>query len=305
MVESHQAISETAQRGPSDGGNESLASARRGLAVFFAVLIPLSVAGYYVNISTGNPLILMVTPALASVVARLVRREGWSDVSFRLGPVRRTLPVLLVVYCAALAYGLIPPLVGWSLRLVPFEVPRADDGTQSLVLLLLLNMTINPLLGCVVVMGEELGWRGYLLTRLITAGAPRPLLAHALIWATWHLPLVLAGVYDAAGTHHLGRVVPLFLITTGALSYILAWARLRTGSIWPGAVGHSVANFVGQSVAIASVPGDPARLWVGEAGLLSAAVLLICAVVLWTRFRPQVLRRTTRTELGTDRVALP
>jgi membrane protease YdiL (CAAX protease family) len=281
------------------------ASARRGLAVFFAVLIPLSVVGYYVNIATGNPLILMVTPALASVVARLVRREGWSDVSLRFGPVRRTLPVLAVVYCAALAYGTIPPLLGWSLRLIPFEVPRAADGTQNLLLLLLLNMTINPLLGCVMVMGEELGWRGYLLTRLITAGAPRPLLAHALIWATWHLPLILAGVYDSAGTHHLGRVVPLFLITTGALSYILAWARLRTGSIWPGAVGHSVANFAGQSFAIASVPGDPARLWVGEAGLLSAAVLVICAAILWRRYRPPVLHRTTRSELAPDRVAVP
>ena len=206
---------------------------------------------------------------------------------------------LALLYVISAAYGLVPLLVASGLGLVRLDVPAASDGRPDLPLLILLNLTVNPLVGCVIVLGEELGWRGYLLTRLIDAGAPRPLLASALIWGTWHLPLIVAGVYDAAGTHRLWRVVPLFLVTTGALGYVLAWGRLRTGSIWPGAVGHSVANFLGQGVSITSTPGEAARLWVGEAGLLSAAVLVVAAVLLWGRFRPAVLWRTPRVELGT------
>jgi hypothetical protein len=64
--------------------------ARRGLLVFFAVLIPLSalVEALILRRTFKLPrgtlvLALMWVPALASVVARLVTREGFGDLSFR------------------------------------------------------------------------------------------------------------------------------------------------------------------------------------------------------------------------------
>ena len=62
--------------------------ARRGLAIFIAIVVPLSAIFEVLIIATGDfswliPLVWV--PALASVVARLVLREGSSDVSFRLG----------------------------------------------------------------------------------------------------------------------------------------------------------------------------------------------------------------------------
>jgi hypothetical protein len=68
-------------------------AARRGLAIYFALLVVISgsLEAYYIFI---NPellgtlfalLALMWSPAVASVIARLVLREGFSDVSFRFG----------------------------------------------------------------------------------------------------------------------------------------------------------------------------------------------------------------------------
>ena len=45
--------------------------------------------------------------------------------------------------------------------------------------------------------GEEIGWRGYMLTRLIDAGVPKPVLLSGVIWGLWHVPLILGGVYLA------------------------------------------------------------------------------------------------------------
>jgi uncharacterized protein len=68
-------------------------TARRGLAIYFALVVVISgsLEAYYIFI---NPellgtlfglLALMWSPAVASVIARLVLREGFSDVSFRFG----------------------------------------------------------------------------------------------------------------------------------------------------------------------------------------------------------------------------
>jgi hypothetical protein len=39
-------------------------------------------------------------------------------------------------------------------------------------------------------LGEELGWRGYLLPQLLSVGRTRALVLVGLIWAAWHMPLI-------------------------------------------------------------------------------------------------------------------
>ena len=44
---------------------------------------------------------------------------------------------------------------------------------------------------------EEVGLRGYMLTRLFAARVPQPLFVSGVIWSLWHFPLILSGVYAA------------------------------------------------------------------------------------------------------------
>ena len=65
--------------------------ARRGLVIYIALLIPLS-AVFEALMILGNLSwfwVLMWVPAAASVVARLVLQESFSDVSFHVGGRRR------------------------------------------------------------------------------------------------------------------------------------------------------------------------------------------------------------------------
>jgi len=85
--------------------------ARRGLALYFAILVPLS-AVFETLMILGNlswVWALMWTPAAASVAARLILREGFADVSFRVGGSRGwkaiVLALIFPIVIGLIAYG--------------------------------------------------------------------------------------------------------------------------------------------------------------------------------------------------------
>ena len=74
-------------------------------------------------------------------------------------------------------------------------------------------------------LGEEIGWRGYVLPRLQSRmSALSASLFLAPIWALWHLPLWLQGKPFQTPTLYAGFVVSAF-----ALSVILTWVYNSTG----------------------------------------------------------------------------
>jgi hypothetical protein len=169
--------------------------ARRGLLVFVSLLVPLSLLGYwwwwYVNKAIELPFVasapLMWSPALASLITRVVLREGFADVSFRSGG-RRSLRAILLAFAVplvvgSLAYGsaYLTGLAQLAPPALPF-VPPSAGPLARLALVVALSGTLGTLVSLPNAAGEEIGWRGYLLPRLIAAGAPRPILLTGLIW---------------------------------------------------------------------------------------------------------------------------
>jgi membrane protease YdiL (CAAX protease family) len=259
--------------------------ARRGLAVFFALVVVLS--GTIEAIWILNPemsllvIPLMWSPAVASVITRLVLKEGFSDVSFRFGGTR-TLPWYALGLGVPLAVGSLAFGTAWLTGLVGFE-----GSAGGFVMGLVAATTIGALQGCLFTAGEEIGWRGYMLTRLIDAGVPRPVLVSGLIWGLWHLPLIFAGIYAAGPSPALSAV--LFMVSVTSFGYILARMRLETGSIWPVIFAHSTWNSIIEGPFDGSTTGAGAGLWTGEAGILTLVVLVVVAVLVtrgtWTYIR--------------------
>lgn len=81
----------------------------------------------------------------------------------------------------------------------------------SFIFIVVLSGVLGSLLNLIPVMGEEMGWRGYMLTRLIDAEFSRPILISGLIWATWHVPIVIAGLY-VEGTSALLSVLGIYFV---------------------------------------------------------------------------------------------
>src|SRR5688500_15341996 len=103
------------------GGGDRVSIARRGLLIYGLVLIVLSAACQGALIVRGKPineeqsliLLLMWTPAVASVVARLFLREGFRDVSFRLRP-RVAWRSLLLAWLHPLGVGAVAYGAAWT-----------------------------------------------------------------------------------------------------------------------------------------------------------------------------------------------
>lgn len=271
-------------------------TARRGLAVYFAFLILGSAffetrilqTGESINKVQGLILGLMYMPAIASAVARLTLREGFGDISLRWGGREGSRGVLLGwVYPMAVgfpAYG-----VAWITGLAEFQRPLStgshlymDSTTANLVISFLATATLGTLIEWLSAFGEEVGWRGYMLTRLITAGVPKPVLVSGLIWALWHVPLILSGQYAAGSRPWLSSI--LFVIGVVAAGYVTAYLRLRTGSVWPAVMTHSAWNAIIQGTFDHATIGTP--LAVGESGwmtmLASIVVMLLITRGVWT-----------------------
>jgi membrane protease YdiL (CAAX protease family) len=96
----------------------------------------------------------------------------------------------------------------------------------------------------VAVVGEEIGWRGYALPRLLRSLAPLPatLLLGAL-WAGWHLP-----TFFLQTTPQAHFPFPAYVVYTCALSVLLTWLAFRTrGSVFVATVFHGAVNALGLS----------------------------------------------------------
>src|SRR5215207_9771429 len=230
----------------------------------------------------------MFAPAAASVVSRLVLREGFADVSFRFGG-RRTLKVILLALVFPIVIGLVAYGIAWATGPARFDPPQPTGLLASLVgdtaspvtifvVLLALTATIGSIIGALSAAGEEIGWRGYMLTRLIDAGVPRPVLASGLIWGLWHVPLILAGVYVAGSSPVVSAM--LFMVMVTSFGFVFARMRLETGSIWPAIALHGAWNSIIQGAFDPVMgTGAGATLWVGEAGILTALALVVAAVI--------------------------
>jgi membrane protease YdiL (CAAX protease family) len=94
-----------------------------------------------------------------------------------------------------------------------------------------------------VIFGEEFGWRAYLLPKLMPLGSRKAFLLVGAIWGVWHWPILFMGFQYGIGYWGAPVVGPLlFVLIIMSPSAFFSWVTLRTGSVWPACIGHSVHN---------------------------------------------------------------
>jgi membrane protease YdiL (CAAX protease family) len=210
---------------------------------------------------------LMCIPGALSILLRLIFKSGFTDVSFRLGRRRYYVYAIAIPLALALLVGLISSAL--DIRQFALAPPEelVDLGVIALFLLGL---------GLIGAVGEEVGWRGFLLPKLMNGGARHPYLATALIWAVWHLPLIaFGGYYQTDSPLRMALVYSLGII---AMSFLISELTVRSRSVWVAAAMHAAHNFFFQFAVpalILRVPGSRSAWWdviASDAGLSVALV---------------------------------
>jgi membrane protease YdiL (CAAX protease family) len=124
--------------------------------------------------------------------------------------------------------------------------------------------------------GEEYGWRGYLVHRLLALGAARAAVLIGVIVALWHLPAILVDGFDYPSQRPVGvLVMAAFLIP---FSLIATWLRLRSGTVAAATGAHVALNLF--AAALVSGTTFSSALIGGPVGLLTAVPFSIAAAYL-------------------------
>jgi uncharacterized protein len=234
--------------------------------ITFAVAWLLTLPLWLARAGLANPLTSLILPLMMfcptlGVLGVLVLRSGSvKPVSVVTGLRVSNLRTLLV-YCL-LAWVVVPglvlaaPFVGvafglYHLDLTNFsefaELIRSRGGSdllkripiQSLVVAQFFSLPLAPLLNVPFSFGEEWGWRGFLLPKLLPLGQWNALVISGAIWGIWHAPIILLG-YNYP--QHPGVGVGLMLIFCIIIGVLFGWLRLAAGNIWPCVVAHGTLN---------------------------------------------------------------
>src|ERR671917_860853 len=244
------------------------------LAVGAALLI--NMLGLASNMLTWAPL-WASTPAVAALVMMLVvTRDGYSREGWKvLGLHRLGLSVWWIAIGLTFLMSLVASIIVWATPLASLIMPEGGLGApllQFLTGVVLMTLTFS--------LGEELGWRGYLLPQLLSIGGTRAMVLVGLVWAAWHMPLIfLTPLYHASGNRLI--VVPLFVGTIVAASFFFGYLRLWTGSVWPASLAHTTHNSAWTTLGAFTLTSNPVVIneyLLGDNGILILVGTAVAAV---------------------------
>jgi len=230
---------------------------------------------------------LMLFPAIAVIITRLITKEGFKDAL--LGTGRRKSGKY---YAAAVIFPVLLPLVS-GLILHLFIVKSGSIGDSAfcdngmLTAALLLTAPATGLAMAAHGFGEELGWRGYLTPKLEELmPTPLAIVVTGIIWALWHGPLLAYG-YDFGRDYDFfpyGGFIAMIVMCI-ALSAFLTWLTKRTDSVYPAALCHMVLDLTLTSefsLFAARADGTPFEYRVSEFWVLILStfpVMIVCGMV--------------------------
>ena len=139
--------------------------------------------------------------------------------------------------------------------------------------------TYGMVLSCSRALGEEMGWRGFLVPQLAKVTSFRGVaLTSGIIWSLWHYPLILFANYNGAGPRWYS--ITCFTVMVIGISFLFAWMRLKNGSVWPCMLLHASHNvFIQAFFNPLTRPAPLTNYMIGEFGAGLAIVAIVLAVV--------------------------
>jgi len=264
---------------------------KKNIILFVAIVFVITFAlNIYIYLQGGyaSPLISillplqMFIPALVAVALILKEKGKFREYGFTFGRLR----YYLLAYVIFVGYHLFHSLLSAAIGLGEFVSLTegfsrlAPDMQWPVWQIVLVVFILGPVQNIIFGFGEEFGWRGYLLNKLLPGGLWYAILVSGIIWGLWHAPVIMMG-HNFPENPYLG--VLLMTLVSIPLGAVLIWLRLKTGSAVVVGFAHGAFNgtvFLGGSFIPAA-----SMLWVNPIGLIGLPLLALLAYCLF-RFFP-------------------
>jgi len=192
-------------------------------------------------------------PGIAAIVTTLVvAKNPFSSLRLNtLGPKRFYLWAWFLPIVLTIVGGLTTLLFGMAKLDMNFTMIRdamasaASGGEIPIGVIVIsqivLAILLAPFFNMLFTLGEELGWRGFLLPHLMPLGQWKAILVSGVIWGFWHAPVIMQG-HNYPGYPILG--VFMMIVFCVLLGAIFSWMYLNTKSPWVAALAHGSVNAV-------------------------------------------------------------
>lgn len=250
---------------------------------------------------------VMFIPATGALITRLVTKEKFSKENLMLSlKLKKNLRyyalawfgVILLIILGAILYFLIfpgqyDPGMGYLRALLEAQAESVgmtvtlEQVKLTMVMQMSMGIFLSPFLNLIPCFGEEWGWRGYLLPKMLNRFRVVPaLLICGVIWGLWHAPLIVLGHNYGLGYRGFPATgilaMCIFCIVIGI---ILSYVTMKAGSCVPAIIGHGTLNgFSAAGICFTSLQ-NPYNVFLGPAptGLIGGAGFIAVAAILLYR----------------------
>lgn len=262
---------------------------RQRIVAFLVLTYALSSIFYVRIASTGKmkmlPVLgLMWCPGAAALIVRLVSQRNLRGTGWKIGAARwLAVSYLIPPALGAVVYGIV-----WMTGIGSFTAAGLNIGKDagahiSLPLTLVVLATAGLLQGVVFTLGEEIGWRGFLVPELARVSSfTGTALISGAAWSVYHYPLILFADYNSPAPKWFALIVFTWMIVASAV--VSAWLRLKSGSLWPAVILHASHNlFIQEIFDPSTVDRGLTKYVTTEFGVGLALAYTIVALYFWRR----------------------
>ncbi len=224
--------------------------------------------------------LMMWTPGISAGLSALILKVKLSPYGWRTGKIKYWgYAYLLPVIVALLGYGIMwisgftefytDEVVNYKwARMLGFDTPA------PFIVGFLSKAFLASLMAAIFTLGEEIGWSAFLTPGMLQKySIPKTSVLIGLIWAVWHYPAIIGGLYGHGAP--LWSALPGFTLVIIGASFLKTILIVLSKSFWVGMVVHTSHNVLLMGIFNEmTVKTKLAPYLVSESGLFLGAVYL-------------------------------
>ena len=252
----------------------------------------------------GQATPLMLSVGIATVATCLIRKRSLANLGWQWGEWKyHWMSYLIPLFIVFLAYLLIWLTGVGELYSTEFLLKKKEsynlvhwNDTSIFIFHLALTSSVIFFVSFPSIIGEEIGWRGFLvpeLSKFMSFGGVA--LISGLAWSVFHWPLIIKGLYgnDVTPLYYQLFFFTLFITSSGI---IMTYLRLKTNSLWTGVIYHASSNvFVQKVFTPITVSGAESSWYIDEFGAAMAIVASCVSVYFWRKGQVEFSFRVRQT----------